>query len=307
MIVTTASAMSQHSDAATAFLQDIRPRAQVFAQLLCGDRQQADAALRAAVRAFRDNGPPPGVDEAAHHWPLRLWTLLLARPELRRPGRHPCWAPSFAKLERLGLGERAAVLLRLVAGLEDVDAATVLGISPQTLRRAFQRALPRRPDGEPDLETWQAWATAIDAIRHNAIPRGAPAPVAVPAARQSDAPRWLRPTLWAALVACAIGLAGTFLLPVGRQGGPGAFVQGTPLPPADAPASTYDADTAVLTHRDFDQLMDAREDALVGDLDFYSWYAAQVASQPGADGGPLLLPDAGMPVSPATPGGPGAR
>lgn len=307
MIGTTASAMSQRSDASTAFLQDIRPRAEVFAQLQCGDRQQANAALMAAMREFRDNSPPASVDMPADHRPLRLWTMLLARPELRRPALHPCWAPSFAKLERLGPGERAAVLLRLVAGLDDADAAAVLGISPQTLRRAFQRALPRRPDGELDLDTWRAWATAIEAMQRKATPRTAQAAVAFRATRQARAARWLRPTLWAALVACAIGLAASFLLPVGRQGGPGAYVQGTPLPPADAPASTYDADTAVLTHRDFDQLMDAREDALVRDLDFYAWYAAQVASQPGADGGPLLLPDAGMPVNPTTPGGTGAR
>ncbi len=292
--------MSQHSDASTAFLQDFRPRAEVFAQLLCGDRQQANAALMAAMLAFRNNSSRAAVAMPADHWPLRLWSLLLARPELRRPALHPCWAPTFAGLERLGAGERAAVLLRLVAGLDDAGAATVLGISPQTWRRAFQRALPRGPDGEPDLDTWRAWATAIDALQRKATPRAAQAPVAT---RQAGAPRWLRPTLWAALVACAIGLAASFLLPVGRQGGPGAYVQGIPLPPADAPASTYDADTAVLTHRDFDQLMVTREDALVRDLDFYAWYAAQVASQPGADGGPLLLPDAGAPASPTTAGG----
>jgi hypothetical protein len=307
MTISTASALSARSDTWTAFLQGIGPRAEVFAQLLCGDRQLASAALMAAVRAFWDNSSPATIDMPADHWPLRLWTLLLARPELRGTASHPYWAPSLTGLERLRPGERAAVLLRLVAGLDDADAANVLGISPQTLRRAFQRALPRRPDGELDLATWRAWATAIDAMQRKATTRAAQAPAAAPATRKARAPRWLQPTLRAALVACAIGLAASFLLPVGRQGGAGAYVQGTPLPPADAPASTYDADTAVLTHPDFDQLMDAREEALVSDLDFYAWYAAQVASQPGADGGPLLLPDAGKPVSPTTPGGAGAR
>ena len=306
MVVTTASAMSQRSDASTAFLQDIRPRADVFAQLLCGDPQQANAGLMGAMRAFRDS-PLANVDMPADHWTLRLWTLLLARPELRRSARHPCWPVPLARLERLGPGERAAVLLRLVAGLDDAGAATVLGISPPTLRRALHRALPRRPDGEPDLDTWRAWATAVDAMQRKATPRAAHAPVASPTTRRVLAPTWLQPALWAALVACAIGLVASFLLPVGGPGGTGAYVEGIPLPPADAPASTYDADTAVLTHRDFDQLIDARDEALVRDLDFYAWYAAQVASQPGADGGPLLLPDAGMPVSPTTPGGTDAR
>ncbi len=298
--------MSQRPDALTAFMQDIRPRAEVFSKLLCGDPQQASAALMAAMRSFRDS-LPANVDMPAGHWPQRLWTLLLARPELRRSARHPSWPLPFARLERLGPGERAAVLLRLVAGLDDAGAATVLGISPQTLRRAFHRALPRRPDGEPDLDTWREWVKAIDAMQRKATPGVAHAAVASPTTRQAGVPRWLQPTLWAALGACAIALVASFLLPVGRPGGAGAYVQGTPLPPADAPASTYDADTAVLTHRDFDQLMDAREDALVRDLDFYAWYSAQVASQPGADGGPLLLPDAGIPVSPTTPGGTDAR
>lgn len=307
MTVPTASAMSHRSDPWTAFLQGIGPRAEVFARLLCGDRQQADAALMAAMRAFRDGSQPPAVDMPADRWPLRLWTLLLARPELRRTAQQPCWPPPFERLQRLRPGERAAVLLRLVAGLDDADAATALGISPLTWRRALHRAMPGRADGQPDPDTWRAWSAAIDAMQRHAAPSATAAPVASATSRQARAPRWLQPTLWAALVACAIGLSASFLLPVGRSGGNGSYVQAVPLPPADAPASTYDADTAVLTHRDFDQLLDVREDALVRDLDFYAWYAAQVASQPGADGGPLLLPDAAAPAGSPTHGGTGAR
>ena len=299
--------MSHRSDTWTAFLQGIGPRAQVFAQLLCGDRQQASAAVMAVMRAFRDGIAQAPVDMPVDRRPLRLWTLLLARPELRRPGQHPSWPPPLEGLERLRHGERAAVLLRLVARLEEADAASVLGISPLTWRRALHSAMPRRADGQPDPNTWRAWAAALDAMPRQVAPRATAAPVAYRATRQTHAPGWLQPTLWAALVACAMGLLASFLLPVGRSGGAGAYVQGTPLPPADAPASTYDADTAVLTHRDFDQLLDVHEDALVRDLDFYAWYATQVASQPGADGGPLLLPDAATPPGQTTQEGGRAR
>jgi hypothetical protein len=307
MTVPTASALSHRSDTWTAFVQGIRPRAEVLAELLCGDRRQASAAVMAVMRAFWDGVAQAPLDMPADRLPMRLWTLLLARPELRRPAPHPCWPSPLEGLERLRPGERAAVLLRLVARLEDADAASVLGISPLTWRHALHGAMPRGADGQLDLDTWRAWGAAIDTMQRQAAPRATASPVASGTTGLTHAPRWLQPTLWAALVACAIGLLASFLLPVGRPGGAGGYVQGTPLPPADAPASTYDADTAVLTHRDFDQLLDVREDALVRDLDFYAWYAAQVASQPGADGGPLLLPDAGMPASPTTQGSGGAR
>ena len=299
--------MTPHLDAWAVFLQDIRPRAEVFAQLLCGDRQQASPAVMAVMRAFRDGIAQAPVDMPADRRPLRLWMLLLARPELRRPAQHPGWPSPLEGLERLRHGERAAVLLRLVARLEEADAASVLGISPLTLRRGLHGAMPRRVDGQPDVDTWRGWGAAIDAMQRQAASRATAAPVASRTTRQTHAPGWLQSTLWAALVACAIGLAASFLLPVGRAGVIGAYVRATPLPPADAPASTYDADTAVLTHRDFDQLLDVRGDALVRDLDFYAWYAAQFASQPGADGGPLLLPNAASPAGSTTQGGGGAR
>lgn len=307
MTVPTASSRSHRSDAWTAFLQGIRPRAEVFAQLLCGDRRQSDAAVIAAIHSFRSLIQQASFDVPVDHWPLRLWTMLLARPELRRPAQDPFWPSPLDGLGRLRRGMRAAVLLRLVAGLDDAGASCVLGISPLTWRRALHGAMPRRVDGQPDLDAWRSWAAAIEAMQRPAAPPGGAVSLASTPALGVGVPRWLPPMLWAALVACAIGLVASFVLPAGRQGGNGVYVQATPLPPAEAPASTYDVDTAVLTHRDFDQLLDVREDALVRDLDFYAWYAAQLASQPGADGGPLLFPDAGMPASPTTQGGAGAH
>lgn len=113
--------------------------------------------------------------------------------------------------------------------------------------------------------------------------------------------------LRAALALCALALVASFLPPDLRFDNGSLRVQTMALPPAEAPASTFDAGTAVLTHPDLEQLADSRDQALVRDLDFYAWYAAQAASQPGADGGPLLFPDAATPAAPATRGGAGAR
>jgi hypothetical protein len=66
------------------------------------------------------------------------------------------------------------------------------------------------------------------------------------------------------------------------------------LPAASDPASTFDADTAVLTHPDFDELADAHEQALIENLDFYAWYAARIAGAPEA--APLVFPDAAAPA-----------
>jgi hypothetical protein len=71
-----------------------------------------------------------------------------------------------------------------------------------------------------------------------------------------------------------------------------------PLPAAAAPLANYDAETALLGHRDFEQLVfeqtaDASDRALVRDLDFYAWYAAGIAAQPATA---LPLPDAAQPL-----------
>jgi hypothetical protein len=59
-------------------------------------------------------------------------------------------------------------------------------------------------------------------------------------------------------------------------------IQRVPLA-AEPPASTYDAQTAVLTDRDFEMLLADRDADALGDVGFQSWYAAQLAAaEPGS-------------------------
>ena len=86
----------------------------MLAELQCGDAAIGDAALAAAMRRFR-------VDAAAlamADWPGRFWGLLLAEPALRRHGTLTVELEVTDRLARLGSGPRAALLLRLAAGLE---------------------------------------------------------------------------------------------------------------------------------------------------------------------------------------------
>jgi hypothetical protein len=44
--------------------------------------------------------------------------------------------------------------------------------------------------------------------------------------------------------------------------------------PEQVPAARFDATTALLTHPDFELVMDAQEESLARDADFDAWYAA---------------------------------
>ena len=302
--------------ALTAFLRGVERRGAVFAEVLCGDPMRGDAALAVAMRAFGNAAAQAPVAD----WPRQFWSLLLAVPSLRAAAPTSHWPLPLAVLAPLGLGPRAALLLRLVAGLRAAEAAAVLGVAVPTYHLALQRALPHLPDGSPDAVGWQTLAEALQrALRQLPAERLAHLREAVACSPRRAAPpsrtrrevagplrAWMRPALWAALAACAVAFVGTFLGSSMLRVGDLPQIHVTPLPAADAPADTFDAETALLTHRDFEQLADARETALVRDLDFYAWYAAQIATQPG--GAPLLLPDAGAPLSADNPavGGPDA-
>lgn len=312
MTAPTLTAAAVAPAALTAFLRGVERRGAVLAELLCGDPIRGDEALAVAMRAFRNNAAQTPVAD----WPRRFWALLLAVPQLREPAPDPHWPSGFSTLARLGSGPRAALLLRLVAGLAGNQAAAVLGIALPTYRLALQRALPHHADGSPDAIGWRALADAaqrqlrqlpaerlayLARLREAAIQGRKPAWSAPaqwpPRPGTGTRPRWLPPLLWSALAACVVAFAATFMLPPALQRHDDApRIRRAPLPSADAPASIFDADTALLTHRDFDQILEERDDALVRDLDFYAWYAAESATQAAADGTqPLLLPEATAP------------
>jgi hypothetical protein len=291
-----------------AFLRQVERRAAVLAELLCGDAARGDEALALAMRAFRNAAARGPIDD----WTQRFWSLLLAVPQLRAVAPHAGWPAPMSLLARLPTGLRAAMLLRLVAGLDEAHAAAALGVALPIHRAALERAWPRQSDGSPDADAWRALAGATQTtlqqlpaarlvrlaqLREHALQEHPPA---LPARRESTGAtlsrrRWQVPALLASAVG-AIALAATFFEPTDSLDGGAVLVQATPLPAVATPAATYDRDTALLTHPDFDQLADTRDAALIADLDFYAWYAARLAAQPGATAAPIVLPDAGDPL-----------
>jgi hypothetical protein len=283
--------------ALAAFLRGVERRGAVFAELQCGDAACGDPTLAAAMRAFRESAVASPIGE----WPRRFWGLLLAAPVLRRPAPEAAWPDALSVLAGLGPGPRAALLLRLVAGLHETEAAAVLGIAQSTYRLALQRAMPRQADGTLDEDAWRALDDAtqlairqlpptrlarLAQLREAALQHRRP-PLAAGRRRPAPAvprPRWLLPVLWTGVVACALAFVASFLLPPAGlrhdQGEP--RIQRVPLA-AEPPASTYDAQTAVLTDRDFEMLMADGDANAIDDVDFQSWYAAQLAAaEPGS-------------------------
>jgi hypothetical protein len=285
--------------ALAAFLRGVERRGAVFAELQCGDAGCGDSALAATMRAFREGTAASPISD----WPRRFWALLLAAPVLRRPAAPDAdWPDALSALARLGIGPRAALLLRLVAGLHETEAAAVLGIGPATYRLALQRALPRHADGTPDEDAWRALADAtqlairqlpptrlarLAQLREAALQHRRPP---VSAGRRGSAlagshPRWLLPALWAGLVACALAFVASFFLPPAglRHDDGEPRIQRTPLAAAEPPASRFDVQTAVLTDRDFEMLLADGDADAIGDVGFQSWYAARLAAvQPDA-------------------------
>jgi hypothetical protein len=280
--------------AINAFLRGVERRGAVFAELLCGDALAGDTALAATLRAFQ-----AGAARApSREWSHRFWSLLLSTPLLRRAPPLPLRADALAPLARAGRGPRAALLLRLAAGLGETEAAAALGIAPATYRLALWRALPHRADGSADAPAWRALATAVQAavkalppqrlahlakLREAALLPAPPQRVITPSPPPSaghvrgSRRRWLPALLWTGLAACVAALATSFLWPPPHQRAPAALpeIRVVPLPAAEAPAARFDADTALLSDRDFDLLLDLQDEPIYRDLDFYAWYVAQ--------------------------------
>lgn len=280
------------SPALAAFLRGIERRAFVFAEVQCGDPDRAREALALAMRAFR----PVSGGIPLSGWPAAFWALLLAQPALSE-GLSP-----EPELSGLGTGPRAALLLRLVGGLDFHHAAEVMGVSEPTYRFALQRAL--RQLGETGtsyaalgglrerlhrrVKTLPEDRIAdLAALRQRAL-SGEPEPEARATPAATDAsPR--RRWLWGLLVLLLAALAATWwpgLLPAPATEDAGP----APLPveaPAPAPAP-LNADTEVVTHPDYALLAEPEDARLADDLALLSWFAAG-----GADAVP--------PPAPATP------
>jgi hypothetical protein len=279
-----------------AFLRGVERRGAVFAQLQTGDLDTGERALISAMRAFRVAAAQAPIAD----WPRQFWALLLATPPLRESPPRRRWPDAFAWLAEVGHGPRAALLLRLVAGLNEATAAGVLGVARPTYRLALQRALPRDAAGEPDAAAWRAFGDAAQAavrdlpaerLAHLARLREAAIegrrlepmpsrPLLPPVAEPEEAARrrWTFPAMAAVAAASALAFAATFFVPLPfALDDPNApRIRVTPLPPAQTPAATFDARDALLTHPDLDQLLDDDPAAEARDPAFYAWLAAGV-------------------------------
>jgi hypothetical protein len=259
------------SSALSAFLRGIERRAFVFVQVQCGQDEVAQAALGRAMRAFRDvSGHSP-----LSAWPAAFWALLLAQAELAEG------ESDIPELGALGSGPRAALLLRIVAGLDFAHAASVLGVSEPTYRFALQRALQQLGDAGVSYavlgalrERLHRQVKTLPAERVEALadlrarilshaPEPAPA-TPVPA-------RWPRRLAWALLAALALAFAATFwprapaLVPGGTQDLP---VEAAPAP---MPAG---GDADLVTHPDYAQIAAPDDAAIAADLALLSWLAS---------------------------------
>lgn len=264
-----------------AFLRGVERRGAVLAELQCGDAVAGDAALAAAMRAFRLGAAA----EPMADWPRRFWTLLLAAPQLRRPPPDPHWPQDLTWLGRLTPAPRAALLLRLASGLDEAEAAAVLAVAPASYRLALRRALPHREDGRADPAAWARLREQVhrriktlpaERLAHLARLREAAIAGTAADRHSTPAPAWkaLRRALWAGFALCVVALAATWAWPWWQLRGGADGIRLDDLR-AERPAARYDEELALLGHRDFDLLADPAASAAAGDLAFYSWLAAQ--------------------------------
>lgn len=321
--------------ALSAFLRGVERRGALFAELQCGDRDAGDDALAAAMRAFRNHAGPLPMAE----WPRRFWTLLAATPQLRQSAPMAQWPAGVGMLAGLQPLPRQALLLRLAASLPEPEAAAVLGIAPEAHRQALASACPRDASGQPDASGWRTLAEAIQSLLRDLPPqrlarlarlreaalvgarleRPAPAtPPATPAAARPRSRRW--PWVVLVLMFCAAALAATWWWPQ-RQASPGAVapLQGGAQRlqdeveiiredlPVQPPAAKFDAATAVLTHPDFELILEPQDETIARDADFLAWYAAGASAPLDAPEEKAEAEPAAMAMRAAPVSAPGAR
>lgn len=269
------------SAAVAAFLRGLDRRARLLALVQSGDAQAAPRALDAAARVFASEAGQWPIAQ----WPRQYWRLLLSTPSMRQTGA--VTAGPLPGIARLPAQVRAALLLHLVAALDEADAAAALGIEVDAYQLRIRDALPRDALGQPDLDVWRAWRAAaqraLDALPETAAAAPAPAPSTAQPDQGADAARhrhrrrmrWL----WLGVAACAFALLASFFL---HQRGRELLdswrnhVQVEPLPPAVAPKARFDpADPAL--HPDRALLAEPGTLQLARQLPLLAWLATEAA------------------------------
>lgn len=284
--------------AVAAFLRGLDKRARLFAAVQAGDAAHGERACDAVARVFAaDAGQWP-----LAQWPRQYWRLLLASPALRQSTAVAVDSP-LPGIARLAPERRAAVLLHLVAGLDDDAAAAALGLPLPSYQAAIRDSLPRDALDQPDVDVWRAWRAAAQRELERApepppptrpafepaapFPAPAPAPPA-PSASPPRGTRWL----WLGVLACVLVFAAAFFVhPAGREAVAHWFatIKREPLPPASPPQARFDAADPAL-HPDRERLAAPQEAGFADELALYAWLAH--ASDPAAaDAVPLPIVD----------------
>ncbi len=127
--------------ALTAFFDGVEPRAWAFALGQCGDPDRASAALESAMTEFVARARELPLPQ----WPFGFWTGLLNQPAMAIGAES-----SGPILAQLPPGPRAALLLRLIVGLDFEHAAHVFDVSVPAYEQALRTALahPALDDGQ---------------------------------------------------------------------------------------------------------------------------------------------------------------
>jgi hypothetical protein len=270
--MTTSSSFPALAIAArAAFLRGIEHRGVVLAQAQCDGADGARAAMAATERAFHQQAAAI----PASQWPSLFWELLLEQPTMRAE----LVADPRNPFSQLGAGPRAALLLRLVAGLDQLQGADVLHVPVATYRHALYRALEILRSRGMDESALQL---VRDSLQRDAKPAHAAAvSVATPVNAADDEPemrsgavRWIRPGLIVVAGVLLLTFVGSFFwLPEFLKTG-GASPDGFQTLRAHAPAATISAAASAISNPDFEQLTDPQGERIARDLDLYAWFAA---------------------------------
>ena len=279
------------SPAIAAFVRGVSQRARLLATVQAGATKPADQALAVVAKVFATEAGQWPIAQ----WPQQYWRLLLATPHLRQPdeSERDLPLPGIARLPPI---QRAAVLLQMVAELDDATAATALGTSVAGYQDAIRDGLPKDALGQPDVDVWRAWRAAVQRELADAdaepvpdmsasVSRVAAAPTPVANTTAARAPiedaladpahrrhvHWL----WLGVAICVLAFATTFFLhPAGRAVLERwtATIRVEPLSAADHPKARFDAGDLAL-HPDHDLLAAPEEAGHASQLAFLSWLA----------------------------------
>ena len=298
----TSVSASPSPAAVAAFLRGLDKRAQLFAAVQAGDAGRGARARAAVARVFAaEAGQWP-----LAQWPSQYWRLLLATPSLRQASPADA-SPMLPGIARLRPEPRAAVLLQVVAGLEDAAAASALGLSIPDYQAMIRDSLPRNELGQPDVDVWRAWRAAAQRELERAadppplLKRATAAPASPTATEPADpeAPpargvRWL----WLGVAACVLAFAAAFFIhPVGREALQQWFaaIKREALPAAAAPRARFDATDPAL-HPDREQLASPREAGFAEQAALLAWLLNASADPAAADAVRLPIATDGMPA-----------